>query len=194
MDPERRSGPYISILANPDRNEFYKLLKSSQVSILDVGCGETNPQMGVYPRCSWKAKEGTLWIGCDPKAKAENKRVLIHQSHNPRPEEMVFFTREVDTIPQFSPDYISLVAPNPQDIVEGLLYQLDNFLQKATVIIILDNRTQEAKMFGRKAKSAIFKWAKENKLRHLAEWQKPDIFLPNSADLGSNNSLFVFKK
>ncbi|QLG69280.1 MAG: hypothetical protein CH104c_0048 [Candidatus Woesebacteria bacterium] len=202
MDPERQtSGPYVRVEANPDKNRFSSLVQQAQTTILDVGCGETNPSRGIYPRCSWKTPRGVLWVGCDPNAKANNEgKVQIHTlgPHTANPSQMIFFTLEVDSIPPFPPDYISLVAPNPRDIAEeGLLYSLEKFLQIARqkIIIVLDDRTQEAKRYGNQAKLKIAKWAKENNLSLLPLSARPSFFIPNSADLGAfRNTLYIFQK
>ena len=199
MDPERQtSGPYVGVEANPDKNRFYSLVQQAQTTILDVGCGETNPSRGIYPICSWKTPRGVLWVGCDPNAKANNEgKVQVHTlgPHTTNPSQMIFFTLEVDSIPPFAPDYISLVAPNPRDIAEGLLYSLEKFLQIARqkIIIVLDDRTQEAKRYGNQAKLKIAEWAKENNLSRYNN--TPSFFTPNSADLGAfRNTLYIFQK
>jgi hypothetical protein len=202
MDPERQtSGPHVSVDANPDKNRFSSLVQQAQTTILDVGCGETNPSRGIYPRCSWKTPRGVLWVGCDPNAIANNEgKVQIHTlgPHTANPSQMIFFTLEADSIPSFSPHYISLVAPNPRDIAgKGLLYSLERFLQISSqkIIIVLDNRTQEAIRYGNQAKLEIAKWAKENNLSQLPLSARPSFFIPNSADLGtSGNTWYILKK
>lgn len=193
--------PYVEVKADPSPSEFKKIIEGKR-TILEVGCGETNPTRGIYPRCSWIERlandPNTIWVGCDPLASAENGQVLVHVGSGQilKPNQMIFFTTEADNLPPFIPDYISLVAPNPKDIVGGLLYGLEKFLNRSgqVVVIVLDNRTLESDMYGQEAIQKIKQWASENNLIRI-EGKKPAGFSPNSADLGaSGNKWFVFKK
>ncbi|BCX15018.1 MAG: hypothetical protein KatS3mg088_701 [Patescibacteria group bacterium] len=189
--------PYVEVKADPSPSEFKKIIEGKR-TILEVGCGETNPARGIYPRCSWKTDSPDIvWVGCDPKAIAEsNGKVFIQPNQKTDPNNMIFFTREVDNLPPFSPNYISLVAPNPEDIARGLLYDLERFLNRSgqVVVIVLDNRTWESRIHGRQAIQEINRWARNNRFE-VIESRKPAEFSPNSADLGiSGNKWFVFKK
>jgi len=209
MDPERQtSGPYVSVEANPDKNRFYSLVQQAQTTILDVGCGETNPSRGIYPRCSWKTPRGVLWVGCDPLARSETDGLItVYRGEtSAKKDQMIMFSKEVRSLPIFHPDIISVVAPNPYDL-EEILEQTQNFLKTGTVVILLlEKRTVESQSFHSGVKKQIIEnWAGKNKMTRIPQDELDRLgwignflkesFKPNSADLGaSGNTWYILKK
>jgi len=194
------NGSYIHATAvNPDKKDFLKILKKGKFTILDIGCGKE-------PRLSWTLEKDDMWVGCDPAIKlpGENNNVSIQLPDNPinRESSLVVFTESVRDIPSFKPDYISIIAPNPKDIVDDKIFNehLEKFLsdeKEQHIIIALDNRTYESAGYREEAIETIRKWMKDKNFENLGEgddYEDLEInsrFQPNSADLGELDNLYM---
>ena len=72
------------------------------------------------------------------------------------------------------------IAPNPRDIVEGLLYDLEGHLRNARhALFVFDNRTYEADGYGKEAVSETV-----NMLKKLGK--KPKLSRKNGMSFSSN--------
>ncbi|MEL7666486.1 MAG: hypothetical protein AAGU06_03630 [Candidatus Shapirobacteria bacterium] len=69
-------------------------------------------------------------------------RDKVNRAH---PQSKVFLVENNYTLPDFEPSLVLSVAPNPNDIENGMLYDYESFLKKSKAIVIaLDTRTVEA--------------------------------------------------
>ena len=181
------------ILINPNKIDLKKALDMSKgAKILEIGCGEE-------PRPSWTIDKDDIWIGCDPAI--INPRVIHVENDFPK-EKLIIFDRKVEEIPPFKPDYFSVVAPNPLEIVKGEIFndQLEKFLsddKDQYFVIALDNRTHEAKRYRKEALETIREWMNE----HGFKKYEPDEYIeynfePNSNDLDEESGMeyYVFAK
>jgi len=197
------SGPYTHpTLLDPNKKDFLKILEEREkggLTVLDIGCGEE-------PRLSWELGSNDTWVGCDPAIKlSEDGRVSIHiQSGSVDKEsKLIVFTESAEDIPSFKPDYISIIAPNPKDIVDGRIFNegLEKFLtnkKEQKIIIALDDRTFESAGYREEAIETIEKWMGDNNFKSLGEGEDDyedlkidDRFHPNSADLGELGTLYM---
>lgn len=190
-------GQHLNALTDPNESEFRKLLeKSSGKTILDIGSGSN-------PILSWEPERGGLWVGCDPSInKPESGRaVQVHKSDMEiqTGSNFIIFTRPVDEVPKFSPDYISAVAPNPKDVVDGKIFNEDlkKFLSDKTqyFVVVLDDRTFQSKDYGKDAREIIEKWMEDNDfIGPEMDDYIDDSFEPNSADLNGTEEIMCFRR
>jgi hypothetical protein len=182
---ERRAGPYARAILNPDVASFTDLLAKGRHSILEVGCG--NP-----PRLSWRLISGDIWVGCDPSIDSPGSSILVQKGDRPLKEDtnLVVFSEKVEEVPPFSPDAIVTIAPNPQDIVEGSIFndELKKFIdinKKQYFVVAIDTRTVEALEYGEEATDDMLKWMKENGFVKSMENPIMDRVVLNSGDIES---------
>ena len=174
------------ILINPNEVDFKKALGESEGhKILEIGCGEE-------PRPSWTIDNNDIWIGCDP---AITDPRIIHVEKDFPKEKLIVFDRKVEEIPPFKPDYFSVVAPNPKEIVEEREIfndELEKFLSEDKnqyFVIPLDNRTHQAEGYGEEALEIIQEWMKEHGFEKYVEDEYiEDNFKPNSNDLDEKSA------
>ena len=184
---------YANATYNPDSAMFQKQLRQASQTILEIGCG-------IEPRVSWKIEPRQLWVGCDHQVKPEyidkTNPSLIHvrmmSSKQIQSDQMVVFDKKVAEIPKFHPDTFLLVAPNQEDLKDGNILndELEPFLSPTKnqgFVIVLDTRTREASGYQQEAIDKINKWMHKNKFFPENNYDIPDEFRPNSADLGGLN-------
>ena len=181
---------HITAITNPNSEDFKKHTDSSSITILDIGVGAKHPQL------SWDLEKGDLWVGCDPGIrKPEHGGGVQVQTGGKEIDQnstLIIFTEPVERVPHFSPDHISVVAPNPQDIVNGEIFndELEKFLsgKKQSLVVALDSRTHESAEHRDKATEIIEEWTKNN------GFEKDDVedsFDPNSHDLGASDDQYM---
>ncbi|MBP6891643.1 hypothetical protein KBB92_01825 [Candidatus Shapirobacteria bacterium] len=122
---------------NPSKEELQKAIieakSSSGNMIMEVGPGES---LGV------EVKKGDVYIGIEPYSRSKKLRDKVNRAH---PQSKVFLVENNYTLPDFEPSLVLSVAPNPNDIENGMLYDYESFLKKSKAIVIaLDTRTVEA--------------------------------------------------
>lgn len=182
------TGPYFRAELDPSLDRFKFLVKNAKQSFLEIGCG-TNLDPGLHPRCSWGLRRGDLWVGCDRAIKDEGgKSVIIQKGASMDPDaKMVVFPDIAADIPKFQPDFISVVAPNPQTVGDVFNEELRPFLgrKKQVLAIVLDTRTVEAGGYLKEARKKISIWAA--KYRFYPDETMALDFHQNSADLGARN-------
>jgi len=181
----REGSPYASAVLNPEPAEFQTALKDSFSTCLEIGCG-------VSPRSSWRLDKGDVWVGCDPAVSASGNQTLIHLGAPvDRTARMFVFSEIAAEVPEFKPDFLLAVAPNPRSVVEGkvLNEDLEKFLDSKNpqyFLLVLDNRTFEAEVYLGKARQVIKEWMKEHGFNSA---QPSELirqkFRPNSNDLGA---------
>jgi hypothetical protein len=180
---ERSNGPYVRAIFNPEAPQFQEMVKGSNLTILDIGCGEK-------PRLSWQLESGDLWVGCDP---AATNGVVIKGEHPIKQGALlVVYPLMAEEIPTFKPDVISIIAPSQEEIIKGYVFNdtLKKFLdpkKEQVLVVVLDTRTEEAAKFQEEAKQIIKDWRSENGFKPDAENQILDKFRLNSADAGVKN-------
>jgi len=184
---------YTNATFNPDNLTFQKQINQASQTILEIGCG-------MEPRVSWKLERQQLWVGCDHQVKPEYidkiNPSLIHvrvmSSKKIPSEQMVVFDKKVAEIPKFYPDTFLLVAPNQKDLKDGNILndELEPFLSPTKnqgFVLVLDTRTQEASGYQQEAIDNINKWMHKHSFFVENNYDIPDEFKPNSADLGGLN-------
>jgi hypothetical protein len=183
------SGHYHTAEKNPS-NLPEKVAKAEK-TILDIGIGTNHG--GNIPRCNWNLSEpGILYIGCDPSI---NKIIGGVQFHTlgkiNRQSEAVIYTKGVETLPKIKPDYFSAVAPNPEEISNGEIfnYGLEKFLSNTKIqliSVVLDTNTQEFLTHGHRARKTIEEWMRYNYFKRSGgDNFISENFKPNSSDLGA---------
>ncbi len=189
LSPEVSRRNY-EVVFNPSTESFIELVgKIPGRKILEVGCG--NP-----PRVSLPPERNGLWVGCDPAIPVMgHEKLILPRNFCAEGAKFVVFPWELDDrhIPSFHPDLIVLTAPNPKDVVEGLLYQLERFLEKGQEIqIALDTRTHEAKTLGKEAVIETKTWL----IKHGFQFKSGKVEGRNwnSADMGNEAIVFIGKK
>jgi len=193
---ETLQNPYVTARLNPSREEFESAfaLKPAN-SYLDIGCGEK-------PRLSVKLRKGDVWVGCDPAIASPGKTISVQSGVSvDRDAKMFVFSDIAAEVPEFKPDYLIAVAPNPEDVVEGNIIndELEKFLDQSKhqfFLLVFDNRTFEAQGYLKEALQTTLDWMHEHRFtRTVASNAIRDTFRPNSADLGaSGNRVLVFVK
>jgi len=187
---------YVTARLNPSREEFASAFtEKPSKSYLDIGCGEK-------PRLSVKLGKGDVWVGADPAIAAKGETVGVQSGVMVDKRAKVFVFSDIAAeVPEFKPDYLISVAPNPKDVVEGNIIndELEKFLDTGKYqffLIVFDNRTFEAQGYLREALQTTARWMHEHHFqRTIAPNQVRDTFRPNSADLGaSGNRLLVFAR
>jgi hypothetical protein len=198
---ERNNSNTPQALYNPDKPIFQSIVGLSTYKILDIGCGDP-------PRLSWGVTNpNQLWVGCDPAINLQKNERLIDVSSPFKggiKGKLVVFGDIADEVPQFQPDIISLVSPNPKDIYDEnvLSYDLEKFLRidskRQHLAIVLDNITFQAAQYRKPAMERIYRWMERF---HFEEIDKPTFpceFRPNSVlGPGRSTSIYgerVFKK
>lgn len=181
----REGSPYISAVLNPKPAEFQAALKDSFSTCLEIGCG-------VSPRSSWRLDKDDVWVGCDPAVSASGDRTQVHLGAPvDRTARMFVFSEIAAEVPEFKPDFLVAVAPNPRYVVEDKVINedLEKFLDSKKpqyFLLVLDNRTFEAEVYLGKAKQVIKEWMKEHGFNPT---QPSELirqkFRPNSNDLGA---------
>jgi hypothetical protein len=191
-----RIPPYVSARLNPPRAEFDSAFGQKPArSYLDIGCGER-------PRLSVRLREGEVWVGADPAISASGESVSVQSGVHVNPEAKMFIFSDIAAeVPEFKPDWLITVAPNPKDVVEGNIINddLEKFLDTGKTqffLLVFDNRTFEAQGYLEDALQVTFVWMQEHGFkRTIASNAIRDSFKPNSADLGaSGNKVLVFAK
>lgn len=186
--------PYVAARLNPSLEEFRSAFGVKPTnSYLDIGCGES-------PRLSVKLRKGDVWVGCDPAISAPGKTISVHSGVSvDREAKMFVFSDIAAEVPEFKPDYLISIAPNPKDVVEGNIIndELEKFLDQGKYqffLVVFDNRTFEAQGYLREALRTTLSWMEEHGFKKtVASNAIRDTFRPNSADLGvSGNRVLVF--
>lgn len=179
---------HVAAITDPSDPEFQVHIRGAQRRILDVG-------VGIEPRSSWDLRPGDVWVGCDPRTGVpESGQVTVNTGDREiaRGSTHIFYSRKAEEVPPFPPDAISVVAPNPEDVVvRGGVFNdevADRFPppegREQSLVVVLDRRTHESRQFGKEAKGVIHGWAREN---GFEEDDPPESFEPNSADLGAES-------
>lgn len=186
--------PYVTARLNPSREEFASAFaEKPSRSYLDIGCGEK-------PRLSVKLGKTDVWVGADPAIAASGATVGVQSGVSVNKEAKLFVFSDIAAeVPEFKPDWLISVAPNPKDVVEGNIIndELEKFLDTGKYqffLLVFDNRTFEAEGYLREALQATSRWMHEHGFqRTIAPNAVRDNFRPNSADLGaSGNRLLIF--
>ena len=170
------SGPFVAATLNPDTTTFHQIVNTSDKSTLDIGCGSE-------PRLSWKLGPSALWVGCDPEIKFEegSTHVSVHKSKPVSTEsKLVLFSSVAADVPEFKPDVISIIAPNPKDIDEEQILNtdLEKFLDPGKpqkIVVVLEKRSLEANAALESNKERIGTWMKEHGFKISPEdpiWDK----------------------
>jgi hypothetical protein len=176
----------VRAILNPTREEFNALLNArprDTVQYFDIGCG-------IDPKVSVKLERGDLWVGCDPSIKKNGNNIDLSASMPIHPEsKRIVFSDIAGEVPQFKPDYLMSIAPNPKDIVQGTIIndELEKFIDSKKIqffLMIFDNRTVESQGYREEAISDVDTWMKEHKFRKHDSNPLRGSFKENSGDLG----------
>lgn len=128
--------------------------------VIEVGCG-------VDPICAISKdeaqKRAVIWIGIDPGIRG----LLLTSSLGDGVDMKILVRDEASSLVGVVADLIVMVAPNPRDLVDDLLEQVEGFFvpNKTKIVIALDDRTHESKEFRRDAILAVQNWAVDQKVR-----------------------------
>ncbi|OGM17171.1 hypothetical protein A2V61_02435 [Candidatus Woesebacteria bacterium RBG_19FT_COMBO_47_8] len=188
--------PYVAARLNPSRQEFVSaFVEKPARSYLDIGCGEK-------PRLSVKLGKGDVWVGADPAIAASGETIGVQSGVSVHKDARMFVYSDLAAeVPEFKPDCLISVAPNPKDVVEGNIIndELEKFLDPSKYqffLLVFDNRTFEAQGYLREALQTTARWMHEHGFqRTIASNAIRDTFRPNSADLGaSGNKVLVFAR
>ncbi len=122
---------------NPSKGELQKAIIEAKSSrgkvIMEIGPGES---LGL------EVKNKDVYIGIEPHSRSKELNSRVNKAH---PLSKVFLVENSDTLPDFKPNLVLCVAPNPNDIEDGMLYDYENFLKNAEgIVLALDTRTVEA--------------------------------------------------
>jgi hypothetical protein len=176
----------VRAILNPTREEFNALLNArprDTVQYFDIGCG-------IDPKVSVKLERGDLWVGCDPSIMKNGNNIDLSASMPIHPEsKRIVFSDIAGEVPQFKPDYLMSIAPNPKDIVQGTIIndELEKFIDSKKIqffLMIFDNRTVESQGYREEAISDVDTWMKEHKFRKHDSNPLRGSFKENSGDLG----------
>jgi len=186
--------PYVSARLNPSPEEFRSaFVEKPARSYLDIGCGE-------QPRLSVKLGRGHVWVGADPAIAAPGKTIAVQSGvYIHKDAKMFVFSDIAAEVPEFKPDYLMAVAPNPQDVVEGNIIndELEKFLDPGKLqffLLVFENRRVEALGYLTEAMQTTTRWMQEHGFqRTIASNVILDTFRPNSANLeASGNRVMIF--
>ncbi len=150
------------------KEKMESLLVGRNFVVLDIGPGGERTNLSVSQR------KGDLWIGVDRAINANNIDFRKGSVRIDEDTKRVVVPGYTDELPDVKVDLIMMVAPNPQSIVEeGLLSDVERFCKKGTqLFILLDNRTRESQLYGKKA------------LKVLAEFLENNNFDPDDLVIG----------
>lgn len=192
---ERINQPYIRAELNPSIDKYREAIESKpQISYLDIGCG-------IQPRISVALEKNDMWVGCDPAISSKGEQITVASSCRVHPDSKRFVYSDIAAeVPEFKPDFIMCIAPNPKDVADGNIIndELEKFLaDKKTQFfyIIFDNRTFEALTYRRQAIHDATIWMQE----HGFVWSDANplrgMIRVNSGDLGaSGNKGLIFRR
>lgn len=131
-----------------DREKIGGLIREVRVNggrvLLEIGPGEV---MGIKPEA------GDVWVGLDPIFSG----VEVGESGGAK----TVRADDAGRLPKFVPDLVLAVAPDPNDIEGGLLWDYERFIKGAgMVVVVVDTRTREA-LSGAGVKGAVAKVIKD---------------------------------
>ena len=192
---ERTNQAYIRAELNPDINKFRDVINSKpQVSYFDIGCG-------IHPRISVALEKNDLWVGCDPAISAKGDQTIVNSGCRVHPDSKRFIYSDIAAeVPEFKPDYIMCIAPNPQDVVEGNIIndELEKFLdEKKTQFfyVFFDDRTQQSQGYRKDAIIETLKWTRKHKFYQSDTNPLRGTLSINSDDLGVYGAKrFIFRR
>ena len=122
---------------NPTKAEMQKQIEEARTQkgkvILEIGPGES---LGV------EVKKNDVYIGVEPYSSSKQLKDRVNRAN---PEAKINLVENAYTLPDFAPDLMLMVAPNPNDIEDGILFDYEGkFNQAKGIVIALDTRTREA--------------------------------------------------
>lgn len=122
---------------NPSREELQKQIETAEMRagkiVLEIGPGEV---LGIG------LKRKDVYIGVEPYSGSKKLNERINRAERGARINLV---EDNQLLPKFSPDLVLSVAPNPNDIEDGVWYEYEKFIKKAKVVVmVLDTRTIEA--------------------------------------------------
>ncbi len=122
---------------NPTKSEMEKQIETAKGNkakvIFEIGPGES---LGI------EVKKKDVYIGMEPYSRSKKLNDKINKAH---PMSTVNLVEQVYTLPDFEADLVLAVAPNPNDIEDGMLFDYEPWLRRAEgIVLALDTRTIEA--------------------------------------------------
>jgi len=140
VEKYRNSEPVSSkdgfLRLNPEKSEITSLIAETKrkggIVIMEIGPGS---------RGGVGLKGNDLYIGVEPYFKGELSFAINKAEIGAR----VAMVDDVSRLPKFEPDLALCIAPNPNDIDDGMLFEYEDYIREAGVVVLaLDTRTREA--------------------------------------------------
>lgn len=122
---------------NPEKLEILGMIEKTRIKgglvILEVGFGEVG---GI------SLEKNDLYIGVEPRFEGK----LSFKVNKAERGAKVIVLDDSMKLPKFRPDLLLCLAPNPNDIDDGMLYEYRKIIEDGgvPVVIVTDTRTREA--------------------------------------------------
>lgn len=134
-EPTNNREGYLSL--NPEKSEILKMISGAKKKggkvLMEIGFGDVG---GI------SLEKNDLYIGVEPYFEG----IISFRVNQAERGANVIVVNGCEKLPDFTPDLVLCLAPNPNDIDEGMLYQYERFINdpKTAVVVVTDNRTREA--------------------------------------------------
>jgi len=186
---------------NPDKSEILGMIEKTKRKggkvLMEIGPGGSG---GV------SLKRNDLYIGVEPYFEGE-LRFSVNKAEIGAEVVMV---DNANRLPKFKPDLFLSIAPNPNDVDDGMLFEYEGFIKGAEVVVLaLDMRTREAnsgsgvKGFAKKVESDLSEMGRRGIDREVISGSISELLddlgverncsLNSSADLGGR-AVVVFSE